>query len=125
MKFKVKTPLFMALNPGYLAKAIATHDKGLYSVILSKMLSVTPQRYCGFIVPKICKAPQTLQRIGASVTATQIRLESVYDGMTLQNNLYREYAGRHLTAESESRHHNFLSVATYSKSQNVKGASHA
>ena len=125
MKFEVKKPLFKGLNPESISKAIATHGKGLYPVILSKMLSVTPQRHCGFIVPKICKASQVLQKISASVTATQIRLKSAYDGMTLQNNLCREYAGRHLTAESESRHHNFLSMATYSKSQNVKEASHA
>ena len=56
-----------------------------YAVDLSKNVSVTPQRHCGFIVPKFCKASQAVQKTSASVSATQTRLQSLYEGMTRQN----------------------------------------
>ncbi len=56
-----------------------------YAVDLSKNISVTPQRHCGFIVPKFCKASQAVQKTSASVSATQTRLQSLYEGMTRQN----------------------------------------
>ena len=56
-----------------------------YAVDLSKSTSVTPQRHCGFIVPKFCKASQAVQKTSASVSATQTRLQSLYEGMTRQN----------------------------------------
>ena len=69
-----------------LHSSLANQDKALYAVILSKSKSVTPLRQSGFIVPKFCKGSQFLHEIkGASVTATQTRLQSLYEGMTPQN----------------------------------------
>ena len=79
------------LKDGYglgalLHSSLANQDKALYAVILSKSISVTPLRQSGFIVPKFCKGSQFLHEIkGASVTATQTRLQSLYEGMTPQN----------------------------------------
>ena len=56
-----------------------------YAVDLSKTVSVTPQRHCGFIVPKFCKASQAVQKASASVSATHTRLYSLYEGQTRQN----------------------------------------
>ena len=56
-----------------------------YAVDLSKSTSVTPQRHCGFIVPKFCKASQAVQKTSASVLATHTRLQSLYEGQTRQN----------------------------------------
>ena len=56
-----------------------------YAVDLSKHISVTPQRHCGFIVPHFCLASQAVQESSASVSATQTRLYSLYEGMTRQN----------------------------------------
>ena len=38
---------------------IATLSRYAYAVDLSKNTSVTPQRHCGFIVPKICIGSQS------------------------------------------------------------------
>ena len=64
---------------------IATLSRSAYAVDLSKSNSVTPQRHCGFIVPKFCKASQAVQKTSASVSATPTRLQSLYEGMTRQN----------------------------------------
>ena len=64
---------------------LATCSRSAYAVDLSKSNSVTPQRHCGFIVPKFCKASQAVQKTSASVSATQTRLQSLYEGMTRQN----------------------------------------
>ena len=64
---------------------IANMPKYGYAVDLSKSNSVTPQRHCGFIVPKFCKASQAEQKISASISAMQTRLYSLYEGMTQQN----------------------------------------
>ena len=56
-----------------------------YAVDLSKHISVTPQRHCGFIVPKFCLASQAVQETSASISAMQTRLYSLYEGMTRQN----------------------------------------
>ena len=64
---------------------IANMPKYGYAVDLSKNTSVTPQRHCGFIVPKFCKASQAVQKTSASVPATHTRLQSLYEGMTRQN----------------------------------------
>lgn len=64
---------------------IATLSRSAYAVDLSKNTSVTPQRHCGFIVPKFCKASQAVQKTSASVSATHTRLQSLYEGMTRQN----------------------------------------
>ena len=66
---------------------IASCGRSAYAVDLSKIQSVTPQRHCGFIVPKFCKASQAVQKTSASVTATHTRLQSLYEGMTPQNKL--------------------------------------
>ena len=78
------------LKDGYglgalLHSSLAKQAKALYAVILSKSKSVTPLRQSGFIVPKFCKGSQSLHLQGASVTATQTRLQSLYEGMTPQN----------------------------------------
>ena len=64
---------------------IASCGRSTYAVDLSKSNSVTPQRHCGFIVPKFCKASQAVQKTSASVSATQTRLQSLYEGQTRQN----------------------------------------
>ena len=65
---------------------IANMPKYGYAVDLSKSKSVTPQRHCGFIVPKSCIDSQSMHEIqGASITAMHTRLQSLYEGMTRQN----------------------------------------
>ena len=64
---------------------IANMPKYGYAVDLSKSNSVTPQRHCGFIVPKFCLASQAVQETSASISAMQTRLYSLYEGMTQQN----------------------------------------
>lgn len=64
---------------------IASCGRSAYAVDLSKNTSVTPQRHCGFIVLNFCLASQAVQKTGASVSATQTRLQSLYEGMTRQN----------------------------------------
>ena len=64
---------------------IASCARSTYAVDLSKNVSVTPQRHCGFIVLNFCLASQAVQKTGASVSATQTRLQSLYEGMTRQN----------------------------------------
>lgn len=65
---------------------IANTLKYGYAEHLSKFISVTPQRHCGFIVPKFSMDSRSMPRIGnTSVLATQTRLKSLYEGMTLQN----------------------------------------
>ena len=78
------------LKDGYglgalLHSSLAKQAKALYAVILSKSKSVTPLRQSGFIVPKFCKGSQFLHLYGTSVSATQTRLYSLYEGMTRQN----------------------------------------
>ena len=64
---------------------IASLSRSAYAVDLSKSVSVTPQRHCGFIVPKFCLASQAVQETSASISAMQTRLYSLYEGMTRQN----------------------------------------
>ena len=64
---------------------IASLSRSAYAVDLSKSVSVTPQRHCGFIVPKFCLASQAVQETSASISAMQTRLQSLYEGMTRQN----------------------------------------
>jgi hypothetical protein len=64
---------------------LATCSRSAYAVDLSKSKSVTPQRHCGFIVPKICIGSQSMHIHSTSVSATQTRLYSLYEGMTRQN----------------------------------------
>lgn len=53
--------------------------------ILSKSNSVTPQRHCVFFAPVICLVSQAGYTDGVSAAASQLRLQSVYDGMTRPN----------------------------------------
>ena len=64
---------------------VASSHGSAYAVDLSKSNSVTPQRHCGFIVPKFCIGSQSMHLYGTSVSATQTRLYSLYEGMTRQN----------------------------------------
>lgn len=64
---------------------IASCGRSTYAVDLSKNTSVTPQRHCGFIVPKICIGSQSMHIHSTSVSATHTRLKSLYEGMTRQN----------------------------------------
>ncbi len=72
---------------------IANQVKALYAVDLSKSNSVTPQRYRGFIVPDFCLASQAMHELSTSVTATHTRLNSLYEGMTLQNTVMPNMQG--------------------------------
>ena len=83
---------------------IASCGRSTYAVDLSKNISVTPQRHCGFIVPKFCKASQAVQKTSTSVSATQTRLYSLYEGMTQQNKPMANMLGGYFEAESESPH---------------------
>lgn len=64
---------------------VASCGRFAYAVDLSKNVSVTPQRHCGFIVPKFCIGSQSMHLYSTSVSATQTRLYSLYEGMTRQN----------------------------------------
>ena len=93
-----------------------------YAVDLSKTVSVTPQRHCGFIVPKFCKASQAVQKTSASVSATQTRLQSLYEGMTQQNkSAMANMLGGYFEAESESPHQFYIGENLNSK---IQGGSH-
>ena len=104
---------------------IASLSRSAYAVDLSKIQSVTPQRHCGFIVPKFCKASQAVQKTSASISAMQTRLQSLYEGMTRQNkSAMANMLGGYFEAESESPHQFYIGET----SQNSKiqgGNSHA
>lgn len=103
---------------------IASCGRSAYAVDLSKIQSVTPQRHCGFIVPKFCKASQAVQKTSASVTATHTRLQSLYEGMTQQNkSAMANMLGGYFEAESESPHQFYIGENLNSKIQG--GNSHA
>lgn len=92
-----------------------------YAVDLSKIQSVTPQRHCGFIVPKFCKASQAVQKTSTSVSATQTRLYSLYEGMTQQNKPMANMLGGYFEAESESPHQFYIGENLNSK---IQGGNH-
>ena len=101
---------------------IATLSRSAYAVDLSKIQSVTPQRHCGFIVPKFCKASQAVQKTSASVSATQTRLYSLYEGMTQQNkSVMANMLGGYFEAESESPHQFYIGENLNSK---IQGGNH-
>ena len=66
------------------AQTIAQPSQPGYAAILSKPISVTPQRHCGFFAPEVCPAPQAGQ-IKAQWPAAPQRPQSVYDGWTCRN----------------------------------------
>ena len=101
---------------------IATLSRSAYAVDLSRSISVTPQRHCGFIVPKFCKASQAVQKTSASVTATHTRLQSLYEGMTQQNKSeMANMLGGYFEAESESPHQFYIGENLNSK---IQGGNH-
>ena len=64
---------------------IANMPKYGYAVDLSKIQSDSSHRKSDFFVPYFCLASQAVQESSASVSATQTRLYSLYEGMTRQN----------------------------------------
>ena len=100
---------------------IASCGRSAYAVDLSKIQSVTPQRHCGFIVPKFCKASQAVQKTSTSVSATQTRLYSLYEGMTQQNKPMANMLGGYFEAESESPHQFYIGENLNSK---IQGGNH-
>lgn len=64
---------------------IASCARSTYAVDLSKNVSVTPQRHCGFFAPLNCIGSQSLHLNRVSISAMQTRLQSLYEGMTRQN----------------------------------------
>ena len=102
---------------------IASLSRSAYAVDLSKTVSVTPQRHCGFIVPKFCKASQAVQKTSASVSATPTRLQSIYDGMTSQN----KSAMANMWGESKTSRVNPITsfiLVKLLKTQTVLGGNH-
>ena len=102
---------------------LAITNNPTYAVDLSKSTSVNPQRHRGFIVPKLCKGSQSLPIHGASVTATQTRLQSLYEGMTRQNKVLPNMSG----GSCRPRVNPLTSLITseYFKTQNLQGGYHA
>ena len=103
---------------------IATLSRSAYAVDLSKSVSVTPQRHCGFIVPNFCLASQAVQKPSTSISAMQTRLQSLYEGMTRQNKVLPNMSGgsyrprvNPLTLISQ--------ISVTSQTQNSKEALHA
>ncbi|WP_256732930.1 hypothetical protein [Acinetobacter sp. SwsAc2] len=102
---------------------IASLSRSAYAVDLSKIQSVTPQRHCGFIVPKFCKASQAAQKTSASVSATPTRLQSLYEGMTQQNkSAMANMLGGYFEAESESPHQFYIGET--SQNSKIQGGNH-
>ncbi|MEB6564008.1 hypothetical protein MXL26_01190 [Acinetobacter towneri] len=104
---------------------IASLSRSAYAVDLSKSTSVTPQRHCGFIAPKFCKASQAAQKTSASVSATHTRLQSLYEGQTRQN---KSAMANMLGGSSRPRVMPLTSLLIGETSQNSKllgGNSHA
>ena len=85
--------IFLELLKGLLLAAcflvfcliLATCSRSAYAVDLSKNVSVTPQRHCGFFAPLNCIGSQSLHLNRVSISAMQTRLQSLYEGMTRQN----------------------------------------
>ena len=117
------------LKDGYglgalLHSSLAKQAKALYAVTLSKSISVTPERHSGFIVPKFCKGSQSLHLQGASVTATQTRLQSLYEGMTRQNKSFvANMSGGSFTPRVNPL--TLISQISVNLNSKVKGGNHA
>ena len=94
-----------------------------YAVDLSKSKSVTPQRHCGFIVPKFCLASQAVQKTSASVSATHTRLYSLYEGMTRQNKPMVNMSGGTFTPRVNPL--TLISQISVKLNSKVKGGNHA
>ena len=103
---------------------IASCGRTAYAVDLSNLTSVNPQRHCGFIVPRICIGSQSVHLYDTSVSATQTRLQSLYEGMTSQN----KSAMANMWGESKTSRVNPLTlisqISVNLKTQNVLGGNH-
>ena len=102
---------------------IANMPKYGYAVDLSKSLSVTPERHSGFFVPQICIGSQSMHIHGTSVSATQTRLYTLYEGMTSQN----KSAMANMWGESKTSRVNPLTsfiLVKLLKTQTVLGGNH-
>ncbi|MFW2124175.1 hypothetical protein ACG94O_14665 [Acinetobacter ursingii] len=103
---------------------IASCSHSAYAVDLSKSKSVTPQRYCGFIVPKFCMDTQSMQKLqGASVTATHTRLYSLYEGMTSQNKPMANMRGGSFSPRVNPL--TLISQVSVNLNSKLKGGNHA
>ena len=102
---------------------LATCSRSVYSKDLSKIQSDSSHRKSDFFVPKFCKASQAVQKTSASVSATQTRLYSLYEGMTQQNKPMANMLGGYFEAESESPHQFYIGENLNSKIQG--GIAHA
>ena len=104
---------------------IASCGRSAYAVNLSKSLSVTPERHSGFFVPKFCIGSQSMHEIhGASVSATQTRLYTLYEGMTRQNTALPNMSG----GSSKPRVSPFTLISQISvnlKNSKLLGGNHA
>ena len=103
---------------------IASLSRSAYAVDLSKSVSVTPQRHCGFIVPKFCLASQAVQETSASISAMQTRLYSLYEGMTRQNKSFvANMSGGSFTPRVNPL--TLISQISVNLNSKVKGGNHA
>ncbi|MFC3902268.1 hypothetical protein SAMN05421749_10310 [Acinetobacter marinus] len=103
---------------------LASKFNRAYSVDLSKSKSVTPQRHCGFIVPKICIGSQSMHIHSASVSATHTRLKSLYEGLTRQNkSAMANMSGGTFTPRV--RPFTLISQVSVNHNSKVKGGNHA
>ena len=97
---------------------IASLSRSAYAVDLSKIQSDSSHRKSDFFVPYFCLASQAVQESSASVSATQTRLYTLYEGMTSQNKAAMPNMwGGYFETESESSHHNFSSCGESQNSE--------
>ena len=101
---------------------IASCGRSAYAVDLSKSKSVTPQRHCGFIVPKICIGSQSMHIHSTSVTATHTRLYSLYEGMARQNKPMANMSGGTFTPRVNPL--TLISQISVNLNSKVKGGNH-
>lgn len=100
---------------------LATCSRSVYSKDLSKIQSDSSHRKSDFFVPYFCLASQAVQESSASVSATQTRLYTLYEGMTSQNKAAMPNMwGGYFETESESSHQFYIGELL--KSQNSKEA---
>ncbi len=104
---------------------LATCSSSAYSKGLSKHISVTTQRHCGFFVPLNCIGSQSLHLNSTSVSATQTRLYSLYERMTRQN----KSAMANMSGGTDMPRVNPLTlisqISVNLKTSNISGGSHA
>ena len=101
---------------------VASCGRFAYAVDLSKNVSVTPQRHCGFIVPKFCIGSQSMHLYSTSVSATQTRLYSLYEGMTRQNKPMANMSGGTFTPRVNPL--TLISQISVNLNSKVKGGNH-